>query len=218
MARGVVAIRVTRPGRRFGLAINIALRALIVAFAVEALLAPADPRFDGKGIAVRDLILAGAALTLVIPTLHVTRGRGKRYPLRADVLLLSVIALDMAGNSFGLYEQPWRFDLIAHGYGPAAIMVALALTGVGWSASVLAVNGGHLLLEIQEAATDALFATHNVHGAWDTISDLTAGLATTVVIWWLVARRDVRIGSGRRTPPAAAPRPASTRPAVPPSG
>ena len=218
MARGAVAIRVTRPGRRFGLAIDIALRALIVAFAVEAQLAPADPRFDGKGIAVRDLILAGAALTLIIPTLHVTRGRAKRYPLRADCLVLSVMALDMAGNSFGLYEQPWRFDLIAHGYGPAAFMLALALTGVGWTASVLAVNGGHVLLEIQEAATDALFATHNVRGAWDTMSDLTAGLATTVVIWWYVARRGVRTTSGRRTPPAAARRSAPTRPAVPPSG
>ena len=124
-----------------------------------------DPRFAGKGIAIRDLILAGAALTLVVPAVHITRGRGKQYPLRADCLLLSVMALDMAGNGFGLYEQPWRFDLIAHGYGPAALMLALALTGIGWTASVLTANGGHVLLEIQEAATDALLATNNVHNA-----------------------------------------------------
>jgi hypothetical protein len=145
--------------------VNVFLRVLIVAFAVEAVVAKPDPRFAGKGIAVRDLILAGAALTLVIPALHVIRGRGKPYPLRSDCLLLSVMALDMAGNSFGLYEQPWRFDLVAHGYGPGAVMLALGLAGIGWTASMLAVNGGHVLLEIQEAATDALFATHNVHGA-----------------------------------------------------
>ena len=199
---------------------NIALRALIVAFAVEALLAQSDPRFAGKGIAVRDLILAGAALTLVIPTLHAVRGRGKPYPLVADCLLLSVMALDMAGNSFDLYEQAWRFDLVAHGYGPAAVMLALGLAGVGWTASLLVVNGGHVLLEIQEAATDALFATHNVHGAWDTFSDLAAGLATTAVVWWLVARRDFRTGRrvGRMTPPAAARRRAVVPPAIPPSG
>jgi hypothetical protein len=206
------------PGRRFGWALNIALRTAIVAFAMEAVLAPSDPRFVGKGIAIRDVILAGAALTLVVPALHVARGRRRPYPLRPDCLLLSVMVLDMAGNSFGLYEQPWRFDLIAHGYGPAALMLALGLTGVGWTASLLAVNGGHILLEIQEAATDALFATHNVHGAWDTASDLSAGLATTAVIWWFMARRDFRTRSGRGTPPAAAHRHALTPPAVRPSG
>jgi hypothetical protein len=192
------------PARRFGWAVNFALRTAIVAFAVEAVLAPSDPRFAGKGIAVRDLILAGAALTLVLPALHVARGRDKPYPLRSDCLLLSVMVLDMAGNSFGLYEQPWRFDLIAHGYGPAALMLALGLTGVAWTASLLAVNGGHVLLEIQEAATDALFATHNVHGAWDTASDLTAGLAMTAVIWWFMARRNPRTRSGKGMSPAAA--------------
>ena len=54
---------------------------------------------------------------------------------------------------------------------------------------MVAVNAGHLLLEIQEAATDALFGTHNVHGILDTVSDLAAGLIMTVVTWRLVARR-----------------------------
>jgi len=181
------------------LAANIALRAVVVAFAVEAVLAQSDPRFAGKGIAVRDLILAGAALTLVIPALHAIRGRGRPYPLLADSLLLSVMALDMAGNHFGLYDQAWRFDLVAHGYGPAAVMLALGSAGIAWTASMLVVNGGHLLLEVQEAAADALFGTHNVRGTWDTISDLAAGLATTVVIWWLVARRGfpARLRRGR---------------------
>lgn len=220
MTRPSVSIHAERPRRPLGWAVNISLRVLIVAFAVEAVVAHSDPRFAAKGIAVRDLILAGAALTLVIPALHFVRGRAKPYPLRSDCLLLSVMALDMAGNSFGLYEQPWRFDLVAHGYGPAAVMLALGLAGVGWTASLLVVNGGHVLLEIQEAATDAVFATHNVHGAWDTFSDLAAGLATTAVIWWLVARRDFRTGRpvGRMTAPAAARRRAAVPPAIPPSG
>jgi hypothetical protein len=207
-----------RPERRFGLAVNIALRVVIVAFAVEAVLAQTDPRFAGKGIAVRDLILAGAALTLVIPALHAIRGRGKPYPLLADSLLLSAMALDMAGNHFGLYDQAWRFDLVAHGYGPAAVMVALASAGVGWTASMLAVNGGHILLEIQEATTDALFDTHNVRGMWDTTSDLAAGLATTVVIWWIVTRWGLpaRLRHGRGAPHARACRRGMKQPAVPP--
>jgi hypothetical protein len=175
--------------RRLGWAVNIGLRILIVGLAIEATAAGDDPRFTGKGIAVRDLILAGVALSLVIPAAHVAR-RGRRpYPLLTDTLLLSVMALDMTGNHFALYDAPWRFDLVAHGYGPAAAAVALASNGVSWAASVLAVNLGHVLLEIQEAAGDVFFGTSNVRGVLDTVTDLAAGAVTTASLWWLSRAR-----------------------------
>jgi hypothetical protein len=97
-------------------------------------------------------------------------------------------------------------------------MLALGTAGVGWTASLLAVNGGHILLEIQEAMTDALFGTHNVRGVWDTGSDLAAGLATTVAIWWLVSRSRLpaTLRSGRGTPRARARGRRMKQPAVPP--
>lgn len=180
--------------RTAGWGLNLLLRLAIVAFAIEALLAgPNDPRFANKGIAMRDLILAGGFATLSMPVLHAVRRRWDRYPVWSDVAFLSILALDMAGNSLNLYEQPWRFDLIPHAYGPAAAMVGLLLLNVSWQLSLAVVNGLHLLLEIQEAIGDLVFGTSNVNGAWDSITDLAAGLIASV----LVALVLVRLGRGK---------------------
>jgi hypothetical protein len=178
--------------RSAGWRLNVVLRLLIIAFVVEALLATGDPRFDGKGIAIRNLVLAGAVLTLSVPAFHAVRGRGRPYPIWLDVLLLSVIAVDMAGNSLGLYDQGWRFDLIPHAYGPFAGFSILHSLGMAAVPSALVVNGVHVLHEIQEAAGDAWFGTHNVRGAWDTATDLLAGIVGSVavpVVWHRLRRR-----------------------------
>jgi hypothetical protein len=181
-----------------GWALNLCLRAVIVAFAVEAALAGDDPRFEGKGIAVRDLVVAATALTLTFPVIHLARRRPARvYPLRADCLFLSILAVDMAANSLNLYEQPWRFDLIPHLYGPLAGYLALRALGMSILPAALLVNAGHVALELQEALGDAVFGTHNVHGAWDTATDLVAGLIGSVVIpfaWRRFHRLGARTG------------------------
>jgi hypothetical protein len=182
-----------RRGQRLaGWAANVAMRALIVGFTVEAALATNDPRFDGKGIAVRHIVFAGACLTLAFPVLHRMRRPWQRYPVWTDALFLSILALDMAFNSLDLYERAGRLDLIPHAYGPAAGFATLRMLGAGTVPGMLAVNGFHLLLEVQEAVVDAVFATHNVHGWWDTLTDLGAGLAGTTglaLAWRRLASR-----------------------------
>ncbi len=181
-------------------AINAALRTVIIGFAAEAVLAGEDPRFTGKGIAARDLILAGVAVTLLVPALHALCGRRRPYPVWADSLLLSIIALDMAGNSLNLYAQQWRFDLIPHAYGPGAGVVALRLIGLGWLPGTIIVNAGQLLLEVQEVLGDLLLGTQNVHGWWDTLTDLAAGATTSLGI--PLAWKHVREVALRRLTPA----------------
>jgi hypothetical protein len=110
-------------------------------------------------------------------------------PVWTDALFLSILALDMAFNSLDLYEQGGRLDLIPHAYGPAAAFATLRLVGMATVPGIVIVNVAHLLLEIQEAIGDALFATHNVHGWWDTLTDLAAGLAASVGIALLWSRR-----------------------------
>jgi hypothetical protein len=50
-----------------------------------------------------------------------------------------------------------------------------------------------VLLEIQEVLGDVVFGTSNVNGAWDSITDLAAGLTASVLValaWeWLHGRR-----------------------------
>lgn len=179
-------------------AVNLTLRAMIVAYAIEAALANGDPRFDGKGIAVRNIVFGGACLTLAFPLLHAWRRPWPRYPVWSDSLFLSILALDMAFNSLDLYERGGRLDLIPHTYGPAAGFATLRSIGVGVLPGTLLINSVHLLLEVQEAVGDAVFGTHNVRGWWDTITDLAAGFVGSVglpLVWY---RLRGRIGGSRR--------------------
>ena len=179
-------IRVRRRwGRRAVQALNIALRVAIIGFAIEAALAGADPRFDNKGIAVRNLVFVGVAVTLAVPLLHLVRGRRRaRYPLVADTLILSILALDMAANSLNLYALPWRFDLIPHTLSPLAGVLVLADLGAGRVTRTLAVLGAAVLFELQEVAGDLYFGTSNVGGPWDTAGDLAGAVTGAVLIPW----------------------------------
>src|ERR687898_2171642 len=96
-----------------GLAANVLLRLSVVYFLAEVLLHPDDPRFAGKAIPIRNLIIV-SGLSLLFPALHVVGRRWKAYPVWFDDLYLSIFWLDMAGNSFDLYNRFSAFDLIPH--------------------------------------------------------------------------------------------------------
>jgi hypothetical protein len=159
--------------------INAAFRLSIAYFLAEVWLKPNDPRFAGKAIPVRNLVVVGG-LSLVFPALHLAwrRRPWRRYPFGLDNLYLSVFWLDMAGNSLNLYDRYLHFDLVPHFHGTGATAVVLqrvlslnTLGAIGLTTII------HLLLEAQEYYTDVLFGTRNVRGTWDTINDLLAGLA-----------------------------------------
>jgi hypothetical protein len=178
--------------RVMGYALNGLLRASIGAFLLDALRHPHDPRYEGKAIPLRNLLIVGS-LSLAFPLLalaqrrrparHKRRSRGprwRRYPVWSDNLYLSIFWLDMAGNYFDLYDSYKHFDLIPHCHGSGALAAVLfnafdlpplAAFGVA--------NGIHGLLEAQEIFTDVFFGTRNVRGAWDSIGDLGAGLIGT---------------------------------------
>jgi hypothetical protein len=125
---------------------------------------------------------------LLFPVLHRWTKRWGRYPFWLDNLYLSIFWLDMAGNSFNLYDRYYYFDLVPHFHGPGALaLVLLAGFGLPWLAAMGAAQIVHTLLEIQEYYTDVLLGTHNVRGVADTINDLAAGLVGMVVYVGLYA-------------------------------
>ena len=163
-----------------GYAINAFLRASIAAMLVDVLRHPDDPRYAGKAIPLRNLLIVGG-LSLLFPALHVGRRRWKRYPVWSDNLYLSIFWLDMAGNWLDLYDTYLNFDLIPHFHGSGALAGVLhsAFGMPGWRAIGVA-NAVHAALEAQEIATDVFFGTHNVRGAWDSLGDVSAGLLGTI--------------------------------------
>lgn len=176
-------------------ALNLLLRLSIAYFLAEVLLRPNDPRFAGKALPVRNLVVVGG-LSLLFPALFLLgrrgRGPGSRwasYPWGLDSLYLSIFWLDMAGNSFDLYDRYFFFDLLPHTHGSGALAAVVTRTfgltawgGIGVTTVV------HTLLEAQEYYTDVLAGTHNVRGTWDVVNDLLAGLVGAGVYATLARR------------------------------
>jgi hypothetical protein len=160
--------------------LNLAMRIVIAGVVGHALLHKDDPRYAGKAIGTRGLVLvAGSAL---VPALQLTTRRGERYPLATDNLYLSISALDLAGNFADLYDRYEHFDLIPHFHGTGAATVVLAvlmrrplLTSIGVA------QVAHVGLEAQEYYSDVLVGLRNVRGTSDTVTDLLAGAAGSVV-------------------------------------
>jgi hypothetical protein len=162
--------------RAIGAACNVLLRAGIVAILAEAILRRDDPRYEGKAIGTRGLVMI--PLSLVVPLAHRRWPRRREYPIWTDNLWLSIFALDLAGNHFDLYARYRYFDAIphAHGTGAATVVVGELLDLPSLSALGVA-QLGHIGLEAQEYYSDVAFGLRNVRGTWDTVNDLLAGAA-----------------------------------------
>jgi hypothetical protein len=166
--------------RWLGWLLNLALRASILAVLAEARARPTDHRFAGKAIGTRGLVIL--PLSLAVPVIHAWRMPGRPYPIWTDDLYLSIFVLDMAGNHFDLYDRYRYFDAIPHAHGTGAATVVLAemlelpaLGAVGVAQLI------HIGLEAQEYYSDVLFGLHNVRGTWDTVNDLLAGAAGSIL-------------------------------------
>ena len=173
---GTVIGKHRRPSSWIGLGLDAGLRLWILAFLIEVMRSPNDPRFAGKAIPIRNLVVV-LGCSALFPLVQALRHRWRRYPAWLDSLYLSIFWLDMAGNSFDLYDRILWFDLIPHAHGTGALAVALRgafgrspLEAAGLATIV------HVALEAQEHYTDVFFGTHNVRGLADTVNDLTAGL------------------------------------------
>jgi len=160
--------------------LNLFLRAHTAYFLWEVIRHPDDPRFAGKAIPIRNIIIV-SGLSMLFPFLHLVGRTRRSYPWGTDNLYLSVFWLDMAGNSLNLYDRYYYFDLIPHFHGTGALAAVLK-SGFGLptlSAMGLA-NMVHVALEGQEYYTDVFFGTHNVRGVSDTVNDLLIGLSGTI--------------------------------------
>jgi len=183
--------------RLLGWFMNLGLRLAMVGVLFEALRHPDDHRFRGKAIGKRGLVMI--PLSLLVPLAHRWRPRlaARPYPVWTDNLWLSVSVLDLAGNHFDWYDTYRYFDAIPHAHGTGAATVVVAeLAGMPALSAVGAAQVGHILLEAQEYYSDVWFGLHNVRGTWDTVNDLLAGAAGSVLYAGVLALARGRPGAG----------------------
>ena len=198
------------------LALDVAIRLAIVFWLAEAWILRDDPRFAGKAIPERNTVIVGT-LSLLFPAIWWFRHfEWSRFPLGLDIVYLSIYAVDMAGNSLGLYNNYPDFDLVPHFHSPGAVALIVAtlwtrtrapeaprVSGRSWLVEATLVGAGvasivHILLEAQEYYTDVLAGTHNVEGVSDVVNDLVVGVMGSFIYpplairWFLPGT--VRIG------------------------
>jgi hypothetical protein len=175
--------------RTLGLALNAGLRGGMLALLAAVLRAgPTDPRYVGKGIGTRFSLFAMPA-SMLVPALWLRRRMvaSRRpspppYPAWMDDAWLSMLALDLVGNVFDLYDRHTHFDLIPHAHGTGVLTVTVAwLLDVPMMRAIGIATALHLLLEAQEVASDVVFGYRNVRGVWDEVGDLSAGAVGSLV-------------------------------------
>lgn len=172
-----------------GIVVNLALRASMLAMLAAVVRAGRDdPRYFGKGIGVRFGLVALPS-SLLVPVLWLRMRRSRRaaglsadpYPFWMDDLWISLLALDLAGNVFNLYDRHKHFDLMPHAHGTGALTVVVAwLLRLPPRRAIAVASVLHGLLEAQEYASDKAFGFRNVRGWWDVAGDLSAGAVGSV--------------------------------------
>lgn len=185
------------PHDTVGALVNVALRIAILAMSVDAIVNASDPRFAGKALAPRDVIIS-FGFAMVFPLfwkLRYQKRDWQEYPWWFDALYLSLFAFDMAGNSLGLYNAlPGTFNDVTHTYGPAALTIVLAgafgftaLEAMGLTTML------HVVLQVEEYYGDVFLHTHNFLGVNDEYQQFIGGLLGALVaggVWYW--SRDLR--------------------------
>jgi hypothetical protein len=121
-----------------------ALKAAIVALAVDAFFNSESPRYRGKGMRLRAIGYAGSLL--VVPLAWRVRGRKEPYPRGLDALVALPLLADAGGNAVGIYQRAHVDDAIhfANGAVLSAVIGSLATprTRTAWEAAGVATAVG----------------------------------------------------------------------------
>ena len=177
---------------------NLALKAVLVALLLFAVLNPDLPQFQGKAITGRALTYPLAAL--IIPAGWWLFARTRRYPVAADMLIVLPFVIDTAGNALDLYDAVYWWDdanhfvnwaILSTGFGVGIRPLKLP----GWNIAALCTGFGAttaILWEWLEYVTFIRNSPEAVTAYTDTLGDIGLGLcgsvAASLLVAWMVHR------------------------------
>ncbi len=121
-----------------------AVKATIIALAIDAFRNSSSPRFSGKAMRVR--AVGYTASLLIVPLAWRLRGRDEAYPRELDLAVALPLLADATGNAVGLYQRAHVDDSIhfANGALLTAVVGTLASprTRTPWEAAGVAAAVG----------------------------------------------------------------------------
>lgn len=185
--------------RRTWLALDLALKAALVALLLFAVLNPDLPQFQGKAIVGRALTYPLAAL--IVPAGWWLAGRSRRYPFAPDILIVLPFLIDTAGNTLDLYDTIEWWDDANHFVNWAILSAGFAVAILPlklprWNLAALAIGFGAttaILWELMEYVTFIRNSPEITTAYTDTLGDLALGLCGSVFAAILVS-----YGAGRK--------------------
>jgi hypothetical protein len=140
------------PGDLAWIAAITAVKATVLALAVDAFLNSNAPRYHGKGMRLRAIGYAGGLL--LTPVAWRMRGRRDPYPRELDLAVTLPLLVDAGGNAIGIYRRAHVDDLIhfADGALVASVAGALATPRVrtSWEAAGVGALAGAALAGVWE--------------------------------------------------------------------
>ncbi len=184
------------PERRWALAVDLAVKAALIALLLFAVASPDLPQFHGKAMAGRALTYPLAIVVVPVGWWFVNRRRPVPFPYELDILVALPFLIDTAGNALNLYDTIWWWDDANH-----LVNWALLTAGFGmllirrpFGSAVtfgLAVGFGAVTAIVWELLEYVTFIRHSreLSTAYtDTLGDLALGLAgSTLAALALVA-------------------------------
>jgi hypothetical protein len=175
--------------RRMALAVDLALKALLVALLLFGAFSGLE-RFEGKAFGGRLATYPIAALVVPVAWWLVRRRRAAiPYPYALDILLVLPFLIDVAGNALDLYDTISWWDDVNHLVNWALLTAAfgqllIRLPLQRWAAWGLAVGFGGvtaILWEFGEYYTFIRNSPELQTAYTDTLFDLAMGLTGSVV-------------------------------------
>jgi hypothetical protein len=162
--------------------LDIAVKVVLVALLVHAVVNADLPQYSGKAMLGRALTYPIAIL--LVPTTWWLWFRTRPYPTVMDLLITTPFLIDVAGNALDLYDSIWWWDDVNHFVNwmfiTAGVALVLRETGLGrvncfcLAVGFAAVSA--IVWEFAEYVTFIRFSDELTTAYTDTLGDLFLGL------------------------------------------
>ncbi len=186
-------MRIEEAARGAGWVALVLTKLATIAFTLEGIVWPDQPKYRGKAMRIRSVGYFGG-LTLV-PAVWLASRRGEPYPVAADLAMSAPLLVDAAGNSLGIYDEA-RIDDAVH-FLNAAVLASLfgavissrmSSRRAATAATVAFGLAGELAFDAMEYGAERIGYTGLGLSAEDTIADTALAAMGTVVaatITWM---------------------------------